>query len=181
MTTTNLRRRIAMSNQRLLEAVLAVSTVLATAVPASAQIGVTLPTVVATFEFSVPFALAVSHPCQAGVVALSGNITLKVTTVKSSDFKFQVTVSSTGEGRDAGSNGVPLANGSLPYAYSGAIAADAQFPGGTPAFFAHPLSIGGAMIRSDTDAFMLTTDLELEYVNGVPAKPKLAAVDVSCR
>ena len=158
-----------------------IATLLVAAVPASAQLPVPPPTINTTFSFDLPFALAVTHPCQAGVVALNGTIHVAVTTVASSDFKMSISASSTGEARDAGANGLPLANGSLPYAYSAGTEASARFANGKPLFFGHSLPIEGEMVRSDTDAFTLSVDLDFEYNNGVPTTPKVRTIDVSCR
>jgi hypothetical protein len=187
--TMNLSRRVQMLRPlRPLQAGMVLAALLAAATPASAQflpplppINTPPPPITATFNFAVPFALAVSHPCQTAIVALSGTLDVSLTTITGTDFKFQVGVSTTGEGREAGANGVALPNGSLPYAYASSTAASAQFPDGTPASFAHPLTVDGEMIRSDTDAFTLTAVLELEYASGVPATPKLRTIDVSCK
>jgi len=151
------------------------------AVPASAQLTVPPPTINTTSSFDLPFALAVTHPCQAGVVALNGTIHVAVTTVAGSDFKMLVSASSTGQGLDAGANGVPVANGSAPYAYAARAEASGQFPNGKPVFFGHSLLVEGEMVRSETDTFTLSVDLDFEYNNGVPTTPKLQTIDVSCR
>ena len=161
-------------------AVMTLAASLAVAAPASAQLPPP-PPITTTFNFSLPFALAVAHPCQTAIVALNGTIDVSLTTIKSTDFKLQVGVSSTGEGRDAGANGLPLLNGSLPYAYAASTEASARFPDGTPASFSHPLTLESEMIRSDTDAFTLTAVLEFAYTGGVPTTPALQTIDVSCK
>src|SRR5690242_5483859 len=88
------------------------------AAPASAQLSVPPPTITTNASFDLPFSLAVTHPCRAGVVALNGTIHVAVMTVAGSDFKMVISASSTGQAVEAGANGVPLANGSLPYVYS---------------------------------------------------------------
>ena len=159
---------------------LVLAALLSAATPAAAQLPPP-PPITTNFNFAVPFALAVAHPCQTAIVALNGTINVSLTTIKSTDFKLQVSLASTGQGREAGANGLPLLNGSLPYAYESSTAASAQFPDGTPASFAHPLTLEGEMIRSDTDAFTLSAVLEFEYTAGVPTTPRLQTIDVSCK
>jgi hypothetical protein len=149
--------------------------------PAFAQLGgTTVPTTSTNFRFDVPMSLVVAHPCYAGFVLISGTTTLQLTTSTGSDFRVQLTATATGTGEDATAAGVKLANGSLPYDYASESELLAKFPDGTPATFAHSLTLVGELMRSDEDVFTITTVLELEYLNGVPAAPKLKSIDISC-
>jgi hypothetical protein len=157
---------------------------------ASAQITVPAlpaPPVETSFQFSVPFALTVSHPCQPGLVLINGSSTLDLTLVKSTDFKLTVRVTGTGTGQEAGSNGLPLANGSLPYTYESVLLATTTFPNGTPAYFGHALSAVGELTRPVADdpemleVFTVTVVLDVEYNNGIPTTPVLQTIDVSCK
>ena len=162
---------------------LAVAAMLFGATDATAQVGV--PPVQTNFAFSVPFLLAVSHPCQPGFVLLNGSTNLAITTVKSSSFSIQVNVTGTGTGKEAGANGVPLSNGSSPYQYATDVKSTTVFPEGTPVDFAHTLTVAGEFVR-DLDAewvevFGVTLVLDLGYTNGIPTTPALKSIDVKCQ
>ena len=151
--------------------------------PASAQLPggtATAPVITTNFSFDVPLSLAVAHPCYAGFVLINGKTTLKLTTTKGSDFRVQLTATATGTGEDASAAGVRLANGSLPFDYTSSTELLARFPDGTPATFGHSLTVVGELIRTDEDAFTITTTFELDYLNGVPAAPRLMSIDFSC-
>jgi len=149
--------------------------------PAFAQLGgTTVPTVSTNFRFDVPMSLAVAHPCYAGFVLIKGATTLQLTTLKSSDFRVQLTATATGTGQDASAAGVPLANGSLPYDYTTESDLRARFPDGVPATFGHSLTLVGELMRTDEDVFTITTVLDLSYTNGIPSTPQLKSIDISC-
>ena len=162
---------------------LAVAAMLFGATNAMAQVPV--PPVQANFAFSVPFLLAVSHPCQPGFVLLNGSTNLAITTVKSSTFSIQVNATGSGTGRDAGADGVALSNGSSPYQYASEVKSTTDFPGGTPVDFAQTLTVAGEFTR-DIDAewvevFGVTLVLDMGYTNGIPTTPALKSIDVKCQ
>jgi hypothetical protein len=150
--------------------------------PAFAQLGgtITAPVISTNFRFDVPLSLAVAHPCYAGFVLINGTTTLNLTTVKGTDFRVQLTATATGTGEDASAAGIRLANGSLPYDYASESELLAKFPDGTPAMFAHSLTLVGELIRTDEDAFTITTTFDLAYTNGIPTAPTLKSIDISC-
>lgn len=153
------------------------------AAPASAQLPggtATAPVITTSFSFDVPLSLAVAHPCYAGFVLINGKTTVNLTTAKGADFRVQLTANATGIGEDASAAGVRLANGSLPFDYASQTELLAKFPDGIPAMFGHSLTVVGELIRTDEDAFTITTTFEIDYLNGVPAAPKLMSIDISC-
>lgn len=162
---------------------LAVAAVLFGATNAAAQVAV--PVVETDFAFTVPFVLAVSHPCQPGFVLLDGATNLAITTVKSSTFTVRVNATGTGTGKDAGADGLPLSNGSTPYQFSADVKSTTDFPEGTPADFAHTLTVGGEFTRDIDDewveVFGVTLVLDLGYTNGIPTTPALKSLDVKCQ
>jgi hypothetical protein len=150
---------------------------------ASAQVVGTLtaPAITTNFRFNVPFALTVAHPCQpAAFVLIKGTTALALTTSRGADFKLESSATATGTGEDATSTGLRLATGIAPYDYASDSAVRATFPDGTPAMFAHSLTVIGELIRSDLDAFTIVTVFDIEYTNGVPTTPRLKKIDVSC-
>ena len=151
---------------------------------ASAQLSVPAPppppTVATNFTFSVPFALTVSHPCQAGLVLIQGAVNVDLTTVASQEFGFELNATALGTGERVDAAGVPV-SGETPYEFDAAAGARAAFPNGKPAFFAHTLTLDSLLTRPGTDRFALSTVLELEYNLGVPSAPKIQSIDVSCQ
>lgn len=148
------------------------------AAPAVAQI--TVPAVTTNFQFDMPFALTVAHPCRAGFVLIKGTTAVTLTTTKATDFKVALTASASGSGEDATSTGALLATGLAPYDYASNARIRARFPNGTPLIFGHSLTVIGELIRSGEDAFTIVTTFDLDYANGIPAAPKLKSIDVSC-
>ena len=153
------------------------------AVSATACAAAPAPPIVANFDVTVPFAVTVPHPCQAGFVLINGEMSVSTATVKSTDFKLQLQIASTGRGEDADATGATLPTGAPYYEYSSEVTAGAEFPDGTPTYFAHPLTVTAdfARIGSTTDSFTMTAVLDMEYNNGIPTTPTVQTIDVSCK
>jgi hypothetical protein len=152
--------------------------ILGVASDVSAQI--TTPTVETKFHFSVPVVLTVSHPCQPSVVAIQAAVVVDLSTLKSTDFRFELGVTGSGTGQPVDASGIPL-SGTTPYQFDAAMQVKARFPKGTPAFFAHTLTVDGLLTQPGVDEFALTAVLEIQYNSGVPTMPKLRSIDVSCQ
>jgi hypothetical protein len=169
-------------------AAILIAALLIAAPPASATLVLTAPPPVeANYRFTVPFSLTVAHPCQPALVFMKGSTTLNLTAVTGSGFKMSIKVTATGTGQEAGANGLPLANGSVPYDYRSEVLSTTEFPDGTPAYFGHTLTVAGEMTRPAADdpdiieVFTVKLIFDVEYKNGVPSAPTLKTIDVSCQ
>jgi hypothetical protein len=170
-------------------AVILIAALLIAAPPASATLALTGPpqAVEKNYHFTVPFSLTLAHPCQPALVFITGSTTVNLTAVTGSSFKMSIKMTATGTGQEAGANGLPLANGSLPYDYTSEVLSTTEFPDGTPAYFGHTLTVAGEMARPAADdpdileVFTVKLIFDVEYKNGVPGAPTLKTIDVSCQ
>ena len=158
--------------------------------PAQAQLGLpSLPTPPPTnlsYSFSVPVAKVVPNPCTNGFVLVSGNagFTIQSTDSGSSGFSLKIDSNTSGKGEDALSDGtLVLLSGKTPYDYSSTTTSDATFPR-KPGTVLQTLTVGEYLVRSvegtTSDAFIMKTVFEINYVNGVPALPILRSIDTRC-
>jgi hypothetical protein len=167
---------------------------LAGATTAHAQIvGTTVPTaltppITTTYAFKVPIAKVVPNPCTtSGTFELvSGQLefTIRTTDSGANGYAIAVDVKSSGIGQDALATGSLLVDGTRKpdYSYLYSSGFDASFLK-RPADFGGTLSVLDVLSRSgvyENDWFMLRTQYEVNFTNGVPTVPVVRELTVSC-
>jgi hypothetical protein len=162
------------------------------AAAAHAQIiGTTVPTaptapITATYAFTVPVAKVVPNPCSTTFELVSGQLqfTIRTTDSGASGFAIAAEVTSSGIGQDALATGALVVDGTQKpeYSYTYASGFDASFQK-RPADFGGTLSVVDLPSRSGVygnDWFMLRTQYEVNFTNGVPSVPLIKELTVSC-
>jgi len=153
--------------------------VLIAATASNAQVSV-------THSFSVPVTRVIPNPCTAGAFELiSGTLNFSIRTVDSgaSGFTIAANVESSGVGQDALATGTLLVVGRKPdYGYSYGMGFDAAFLR-RPADYGVTTSIVDWLTRGDgsTDSFLMRTEFDVNFTNGVPSVPVIKDLTVTCQ
>ena len=143
------------------------------------------PPITLNYSFNVPVVKVVPNPCTTGLILVSGNMGVNVaTTQTSTGFSFTLGLNSNGKGEDAMADGTLLLDGTQKskYLYSSTISGDAQFQR-KPADFSLEMPITDALFREfgdNSDAVVLQTNLQLNFLNGIPSAPVIKGFNVRC-
>jgi len=135
---------------------------------------------------TVPIAKVVPNACSGGFALINGNLNVGVSTATdpvSGFFTVTLTLTSSGQGQDASSDGTLLLNGSSLYQYAGSLSFDAGFPT-VPASIALTLPMRDYLIRASgdtSDMMALTTTLEIDLTYGMLSGASLQQLDTRCQ
>jgi hypothetical protein len=147
---------------------------------------VVAPTPVAVnYSFDLPVAKVVPNPCTNGSILVTGSMNVKIATTEGgSGFGFTLALNSSGKGEDAKPDSTLLFDGTQKpkYVYSSTTSGDADFPR-RPADFSLELPISDGLFREfsdNSDAVVMETKLQLNFVNGVPSAPVIKGFNLRC-
>jgi len=142
--------------------------------------------VTANHSFSVPVAKVVPNPCTPGAFELvTGTLKFAIQTVDSgaSGFTIGAKVTSDGAGQDALATGTLLVVGRQPdYTYTYTTGFNASFLK-RPADFGVTTGIVDWLTRGagSTDSFLMRTEFDVNFTNGVPSVPVIKDLTVTCQ